>query len=98
MTCQNVATTYVIKTCVSIDGSYDFGDQVRDRAPFFLDCLRGDIAVALMRWISSFSRQYPLGLGHCKLALGTNSYCEALLWVSELALETEDETLIYSQI
>ncbi|EXA32001.1 hypothetical protein FOVG_16768 [Fusarium oxysporum f. sp. pisi HDV247] len=92
------ATDPRIKACISCDGFYDFGPQVRSRSPFFLKYLSDNQANKILEWASGFNMQHQLEFGHLRMAFGTNSCIEALRQLESISLEPPDEEPICSRV
>ncbi|KAK7750068.1 hypothetical protein SLS62_008061 [Diatrype stigma] len=92
------ATDERIKACISVDGFYDFSEQVRDRTPLIMRYLSDGVANTVINWASRFNMQNRFEFGHNRLAFGTGSCVESLRRVSKLTLEPEGETPICSRI
>ncbi|KAF5671219.1 2,6-dihydropseudooxynicotine hydrolase [Fusarium heterosporum] len=92
------ATDHRIKACISCDGFYDFGPQVRSRSPFFLKYLSDNQANSVLEWASGFNMQHQLEFGHLRMAFGTRSCIEALRQLERISLEPPGEEPICSRV
>ncbi|KIL85267.1 hypothetical protein FAVG1_11697 [Fusarium avenaceum] len=92
------ATDPRIKACISCDGFYDFGPQVRSRSPFFLKYLSDSQANTVLEWASGFNMQHQLEFGHLRMAFGTNSCIDALRKLENISLEPPGEEPICARV
>ncbi|EFQ34568.1 alpha/beta hydrolase [Colletotrichum graminicola] len=92
------ATDPRIKACISCDGFYDFGPQVRLRSPFFLKYLTDGQADAILEWASGFNMQHKLEFGHLRMVFGTKSCIDALRKLGSISLEAPGEKPICAKV
>ncbi|KAK2029015.1 alpha/beta hydrolase [Colletotrichum zoysiae] len=87
-----------IKACISVDGFYDLGLQVKLRSPSFLDQLSDGQADAVLDWAATLNIQQQLEFGHFRMVLGTNSTVDALRKLEKFSLEPPGEEPICARI
>ncbi|KAL2756323.1 hypothetical protein ACRALDRAFT_2053572 [Sodiomyces alcalophilus JCM 7366] len=92
------ATDPRIKACISCDGFYDFGPQVRSRSPFFLKYLSDGTADTVLRWAAGLNMQHQLEFGHLRMVFGTDSCVDALRKLENISLETPGEEPICAKV
>lgn len=92
------ATDLRVKACISCDGFYDFGPQVRSRSPFFLRYLSDGQSDAVLAWAAGFNMQHQLEFGHLRMAFGTSSCVDALRKLEAISLETPGEEPICARV
>ena len=87
-----------IKACISVDGFYDFGPQVRSRTPFFLKYLTDAQGDALLEWASGLNMQHKQEFGHLRLVFGTSSCVDSLRKLADMSLESPGEEPICARV
>lgn len=92
------ATDPRIKACISCDGFYDFGAQVRLREPLFIKYLSDGQSNAILNWVAGFNMQHQLEFGHLRMVFGVDSCVEALRRLGEISLERPGEEPICAKI